>query len=430
MAASREAVVSIEPTAEPDGKELAAHSDAHPGAMLGVAYARHFEAATAVAQCVEQLGAKRPTLLLVFCGGKHEPGQVRDALRAVYGDVDVVGGSAAGAISGTGFGYSGLELAILAFFDPAITPRLVLETGLLEGEIEAGRALGAQVATVAEPNALVLLFFDSVATSAPLRLHYASSIVEGFQAGLDGKRVELIGGGLLTDMNLSDGWVFTGRAVRKHAAVALVFPPAVQAGTVVLHGCRPVSTFMRITRIEGAEVFELDGEPALSVIERMLNVSLGGPEGHDLTLLATLGEKQGDPFAPYDENAYVNRLIVTSDRGRGSVTLFEPDFHVGTMVQIMSRDNSLMLQSVQDGVAAANRAQAAGTRLLNLYIDCAGRGSARSGASTEEAEMVLRGLDLSVPLIGFYSGVEIAPFNGYSRPLDWTGVLTTLRWAP
>ncbi len=40
--------------------------------------------------------------------------------------------------------------------------------------------------------------------------------------------------------------------------------------------------------------------------------------------------------------------------------------------------------------------------------------------------MVLRGLDLSTPLIGFYSGVEIAPFNGYSRPLDWTGVLTTL----
>lgn len=393
---------------------------------MRVAYARHFEAASAVAQCVAQLGSMAPTLLVVFCGGKHDPRQVLSALRAAYGPVPVAGGSAAGAIAAEGFGYSGLELGVLAFADAAITPRLVVNGDLLSGEVEAGRNLGAAVSKVAKPGALVLLFFDSVATGAPLRLHPASSILEGFQAGLGGRPIELIGGGMLTDMNLSDGWVFAGDEVLRHAAVALVFPPEVRASTVVLHGCRPVSTFMRITRIEGAEVFELDGEPALPVIERMLNVSLGGPEGHNLTLLATLGEKQGDPFAPYDENMYVNRLIVTSSRERGSVTLFEPDFRPGTMVQIMSRDNSLMLQSVRDGVAAAGRAQVRGRPLLNMYIDCAGRASGRSGSPTEEAEMVSRGLDRSVPLIGFYSGVEIAPFNGYSRPLDWTGVLTTL----
>jgi hypothetical protein len=44
----------------------------------------------------------------------------------------------------------------------------------------------------------------------------------------------------------------------------------------------------------------------------------------------------------------------------------------------------------------------------------------------EEAELLMRYLDPAVPLLGFYSGVEIAPFGGYSRPLDWTGVLTTL----
>ena len=398
------------------------------GPALSVAYARHFESAVVVEQCAAQLGTRVPTLLVVFCGGKHDAQQVRNALRHAYGPVEVVGGSAAGAITTGGFGYSGLELAVLAFYDPRMTPRVALDSGLLESEYGAGRALGAKVAALAEPGALALLFFDSVASNAPLRLHYASSIVAGFESGLGGKKVELVGGGLLTTLNLSDGWVFTGQDVCKHAAVALVFPPGVRASTVVLHGCRPVSTFMQITRIEGAEVFELDGEPALTVIERMLNVSLGGRAGNALTLLATLGEKQGDPFAPYDENAYVNRLIFTSDRESGSVTLFEPDFQVGTMVQIMSRDNSLMLQSVQAGVEAANRTPAHGQPLFHLYIDCAGRASAFSGAAVEEAEMVVRGLDASVPLLGFYSGVEIAPFDGYSRPLDWTGLLTTLSW--
>ena len=287
------------------------------------------------------MGDAKPTMLLVFCGGKHNPDAILSALRERFGDIPIVGGSGAGAIAQDGYGYSGLEIVIMAFRDPAVTPELVVNGALLENEFLAGRALGQDIAARATPGAVVLLLFDSVATTHPLRLHFASSITDGVQEGLGGKLVELIGGGLLTDMNLSDGWVFDGRIVRKHAAVALIFPEAVRAETVVLHGCRPVSTFMEITRIEGAEVFELDGQPALRAIERMLGMSLGAADGKSLSLIATLGAKQGDRFAPYDENAYVNRLILTSSQARGSVTLFEPDFHVGAVVQIMSRDNTL-----------------------------------------------------------------------------------------
>jgi len=143
--------------------------------------------------------------------------------------------------------------------------------------------------------------------------------------------------------------------------------------------------------------------------------------------VATLGQKQGDQFAAFDENAYVNRLILTSNRERGSVTLFEPDFACGNTVQIMSRDNSLMIESVRHGVAASNQVIGRGDGLLSLYIDCAGRASARSGSPVEEAAVVIESIDHSIPLAGFYSGVEIAPFSGYSRPLDWTGLLAVLR---
>jgi hypothetical protein len=183
---------------------------------------------------------------------------------------------------------------------------------------------------------------------------------------------------------------------------------------------------MEITRIEGAEVFELDGRPALEVIEQMLGVTLGNTSSHDLSLIATLGEKQGDPYAAYDENSYVNRLILRANRASGSITLFEKDFHLGTRVQIMSRDNALMLDSVRNGISRLNKAQQGRQPFLALYIDCAGRASARSGAAVEEARLVADGLDPSIPFLGFYSGVEIAPFDGYSRPLDWTGLLTVL----
>lgn len=399
--------------------------------MVRVAYGMHSSAAAVVAQCRRQLDGVEPTLLIVFCGGKHESADIMCALRSAFGGrVPIVGGAAAGAIARTSLGYSGLELGVIAFDDPAITPEVLVVDGLDRGEVQSGEVLGRRIADCTTDGVVVLFFYDCVRSVAPLQLHPASAIVDGIHQGLGDRRVRLIGGSTLTDMNLSDSWIFDGKDVSKHAAVALVFPPTVTEQTVILHGCRPVSSFMEITRIDGAEVFELDGEPALDVIERRLRMSLDDLNMAQLTLIATLGEKQGDPFTPFDERHYVNRLILRTNRSVGSIILFEPDFCAGTRVQIMSRDNALMLASVRNGVARLNTRLTGGDNLVGLYIDCAGRASARSGADVEEAELVQTGLDPDIPLLGFYSGVEVAPFDGYSRSLDWTGVLTVLQRKP
>lgn len=413
-----------------------------PPPPVRVAYARHPDAAAAVRGCAAALGLDgdgplRPRLVLAFGGGKLDPERLLAALRAEFGPaVPIVGGSAAGAITREGWGCSGFELGLAVFLDPAAAPAVVVAGGDLSrhGERAAGHALGERVAGLAEEGAAVLLLYDSVAGAEPLRLHPASLIVEGFREGLGGRRVHLVGGGLLTDVNLRGGWVLDGAALRRNAALALVFPPGVAADTEILHGCRPVSAFMEITRIEGADLYELDGEPALAVVERTLGLAPGAGAGPGLSLVATIGEKLGDPYAPFDENAYVNRLILSADPATGSITLFEPDFRPGTRVQVMSRDNALMLDSARRGAAALfDRTAAAGPPdgpepLLALYIDCAGRASLRSGAAVEEAELVLAQVPPTVPFIGFYSGVEVAPFaGGDSRPLDWTGVLTVLR---
>jgi small ligand-binding sensory domain FIST len=56
-----------------------------------------------------------------------------------------------------------------------------------------------------------------------------------------------------------------------------------------------------------------------------------------------------------------------------------------------------------------------------LYIDCAGR-AARFGTERDDAVMVQKAVGDRVPLLGIYSGVEIAPIRGRPRTLDWTGV--------
>jgi hypothetical protein len=398
--------------------------------MVEIAAARHTDSREVGRQLGQCLAGAAPKAVwaLAFCGGKHDPAAFLDGLRETLGTVPVVGGSAPGVIVPPLISYAGFEAAVALFGEEDPGGPILVDHGLAEGERETGRRLAAKLEAEGRGDQPVLLLYDSIACRTPLRLHPASPLVQGLRDVLDrpGAPAPIIGSGLITDLNLGDSWVFDGSGVAKHCAVAVPLGEGFEVVTEVMHGCRPASSFMTITRIEGAEVFELDGRPAYEVIIEWLGGEAALP---GLSLSLTLGAKHGDPFAPFDENAYVNRLILGADRARGSITIFEPDFAAGEQVQVMSRDNQLMLDSVRRGGAAAARRIAEGeSPALCLYVNCAGRASVRSGAEREESGLLCEILPKGLPLFGFYSGVEVAPMaEGPSMPLDWTGVLAVVR---
>lgn len=399
--------------------------------MVYVGHSRQSDSATAGRECAASAcgamaAGETAAWALAFCGGRHHPEGVLGGLRAVLGGIPVVGGAAIGTITDQDIGYTGFECAVAVFPDSLPAPAVFAEAGLDAGERALGARLGARFRGAVGEDSVVFLFYDSVASSPPPILHPASPLLDGLYEGLGDVPVHLVGAGTVGDFKIDAGYVFDGTGVGRHACVAVVLPPAYRAVTSVLHGCVPVSSFLEITRIEGATVYELDGRPALETLVDKFGMSARPDRVPELSLRATLGRKHGDPFAPYDEAAYVNRLILTVDPEVGSITLFEPDFAVGTKVQVMSRDNDLMLESASRGAVAMVEAVAGRDALLALYIDCAGRAGAFSGAPFEEAAAITDALGGNVPVLGFYSGVEIAPLMGRSRPLDWTGVLTVL----
>ena len=203
--------------------------------------------------------------------------------------------------------------------------------------------------------------------------------------------------------------------------------PAILARTIGIdpHAMPRDAEMSRLFEGRRADNGKAWGQPALQVIEKRL----GLPVDANLSLVATLGQKTGDRYAPYSEKNYVNRLILSGSRDRGSILLFEPDFPLGTSVQIMTRNDETMFSSVHQGVREINQVIAHSQCLLGLYIDCAGRAALHSGTRIEEADVVRSDMDVRAPLMGFYSGVEIAPFNGSPRALDWTGVLVAIRRA-
>ncbi len=95
----------------------------------------------------------------------------------------------------------------------------------------------------------------------------------------------------------------------------------------------------------------------------------------------------------------------------------------------MVRDNRMIQQSVRDNTPALlDSIRRDGRRpVFALYINCGGRSAMYSITEEDEAAMVKECMQKAgVPLLGFYTGVEIAPMMGRSRGLDWTGVLVIL----
>jgi small ligand-binding sensory domain FIST len=188
-----------------------------------------------------------------------------------------------------------------------------------------------------------------------------------------------------------------------------------------MHGCIPASPYMKVTKIEGPILYELDNKPALEMVQHHLPEMQNLSE-NNVALSITIGENHGDKYGDFKEENYVNRLVMSANVEDGSLILFEADFEVGTEVQIMSRDNDLMLKSVAKGTERLLEGIQEDKALLATYIDCLGRTGAFNGCDQEEAELVRQRIGNRLPLFGFYSGVEIAPLLGKCRPLDWTGV--------
>jgi small ligand-binding sensory domain FIST len=393
--------------------------------MFNIAVAKGLDSEETAAQLVEkatQSGDDKVAVLLI--GGKHEPEPFVAAVREAYPNVEIVGGAVAGIIHPELVGYSGYEAGLMLIGEGEDGPMVLSQAGMDQGEAQTGEALGAQLRTTAPKGASVVLFYDSVASSEPLMLHPASPVLQGLYRGLDGHQLSIVGAGMVTNMFTPDSFMIHDDGVHRHSVTALVLPTEVKSTTGIAHGCRPIGSYMEITSINGAEVFELDGKPALDVLESILGSQIADPNSN-ISIIATLGQRlHGSPFAPYNENDYANRLILRVDPDKRSLTLFEPDFDVGAKVQIMIRDNALMISSLADCTNDTfSRADGKPVRCA-FYIDCVGRVSVLSGSEREEADAFIEALPPGVPTLGFYSGVEIAPIGDRSRSLDWTGVLT------
>lgn len=380
-------------------------------------------------QALENGDIQQPTLALAFCHNNIDAEQLLEGLREVLGkEVPVVGGSAVGIITNNTISYEEYQSGLLLIENQNIDLQVAYAEGLDGDEEQVGRELANQLSI--ENGDTILLFYDSIKKSAegnaPPIINSSTPLLKGMYDVL-GVGASIIGAGTVGDYQFSRTTQFDGKSVKSQTAVAVRLRNGFQIDHKIMHGCSPKDgIYHTITKIEGPVLMELDNRPVVEVINEIY-----GDENWQKQFpikRLTIGQNIGDKFPlEYIESEYSNRLIMGVLPDKSGILLFESDYEVGTEVLFMLRDSHVMFKSTKKNTESIlNELQNSGTKpAFGFYIDCAGRSALFSDTLTEEAEEVQKLFNQqNIPLFGFYSGVEIAPFANKSCGLDWTGVLT------
>ncbi len=394
---------------------------------VGVGYsenAKSFDAGVeAAGAAITDAGARACDLVLMYSTEKHEPAQLRDGVRSVVGPrTRLIGGYSMGIITRNRLGYDGHQVGVVALSSDSLKVDMFIERGLDDREYEVGVALGKQIRGqryTDAPN--ILLMYDSVKRSAAegLALNLATPLIEGMSQAL-GSWPSTAGVGMTGSAQFNPTFQWFDDRIEQRSAMALVLSRGVRMDTIIMHGCKPAGGYHTITKAEGAVILEIDGKPALDVIADLL-----GPDSdkswEDYPLFVTLGVNKGDKFGPFKEEEYANRLVMAVDKERRALVMFENDLRAGFEVQLMRRsiDFDYIRRRSQDLLERVGDRRP----FFALYIDCLARASAYCGTEREEAEEVQRVIGAKMPLLGMYSGVEIAKVGNDMQALDWTGVL-------
>ena len=240
------------------------------------------------------------------------------------------------------------------------------------------------------------------------------------------------------------------RGVFSGGLSGVAFGPGVSLVSRVTQGCQPVSRLRRVGAAEKNVVTEIDGEPALDVLLRDLDVSLDKPHQALAAIRATLvglvrgSDADGGNALGRGGNFgsdVIVRHIIGLDPARHGVAVadqVEPGMQlafcqrnvqaaradlVRVCAEIREELEPLELSVETASALAASQAEAAphpARRIAGaLYVSCSGRGGPHFGGPSAELQIVRRALG-DVPLVGFFAGGEIARDHLYG----YTGVLT------
>ncbi|MBI1851393.1 MAG: FIST C-terminal domain-containing protein [Planctomycetes bacterium] len=353
------------------------------------------------------------TLVVVFGSSAlaGDPEQVR-AISSAYPKSNVVGCSTSGEILGTKLADGGLVAAVCRFdgteIATASAPVERASDSFAAGEDIARRLLKPSLRAV-------LLFSDGIHVNG-------SELVRGMNQALP-EDVVVTGGLAGDDVRFKSTWVVNGGEPRSgFICAAGIYGDRVRVGHGSKGGWDIFGPERRVTRSAGNVLYELDGQPALTLYKTYLGERASGLPS--TALLFPLALRSGSK----DERQLV-RTILSVDEATKSMT-FAGDVPQGSLVQLMRANFDRLIDGAGAAALATRDRCQDGVATLGIAISCVGRRLVLGERTEEEIEAVSDVLPRDASLIGFYSYGEISPYaSGRCDLHNQTMTLTTIQEA-
>jgi hypothetical protein len=343
-------------------------------------------------QALRQQLEQTPKACWLFCAPL---GGIEDLIRGVCegaGTDQIIGCSTSGEISGSGLSINSAVLGGIA------TDRIDFEIVTVEGLDKNCESAGRRLAeSFSGTPRMIQIFSDGLTGNG-------CAILRGI-SGVLGNGVPVTGGAAGDNGDFQKTLQFGQGRIYSDAICGIAFYGDFGLGHGVRSGWTPIGLSKQVTRAVGNVVYELNGEPALNVLERYL--------GHHAEKLPAIGVEYPLGFvnrsnSPDQEELYVLRASMSVDRKERSIS-FAGEIPEGVMVNLTCSDKTSILDAT--GTAAREAKSLLGRnkpRVIFCY-SCMARRIVLGSRTTEEIAMIRTEFGPEVPMVGFYSYGEFCP---------------------
>lgn len=370
------------------------------GAGLNQNLTDHKRAAMdAAREALDKLGGAKPSLVFAYSSIKYKQEDVLAGLNEVFGDVPVVGGSAAGEIVSWNTTFESVNVMAIATdqikFTYGVSDKVAADS------FKAGAAAAQDVIKNnggQKPDLLVILPDGMTANG--------SALVEGVKSVM-GKDFPIIGGSLGDDYLFKKTYEYYNNKVLTDSVVAVGFSGNFAYGFGIKHGWESVGLPMKVTKAEGALLKEIDGKPALKMYEDYF-----GKEASELVKEPLARMAYTYPIGIKVEGSdelLIRDPVIANEKGEISMAAAIPE---GSTVHIMIGDRERAIKAAQTAAeVAVGQLEGRPARFI-LMFNCMARNKLLGIRCHEENQIVQKTLGENVPMLGFYTYGEQGPLLG------------------
>lgn len=360
-----------------------------------------------------RMGTDSADLALIFATIEHGPLYSR-LLRTVKNTANathVVGCSAGGVITTDGEIERAPGVAVLTMKADTFSASRFFIPQLRGRAHETGKEVAALTLPHANEDNLLIVFPDTY--------NFNSA---AFFGGISetAPQVPVVGGGASEDGTLGETFQLCGDTVSNDAISGVLLSGHFQHTIGIAQACQPIGPVHTVTRSQQNLILELDGRPAFQVFSEIVKQ----PLIEDLRRAAAF-VFVGLPVDPERQRItrgeYIVRNIVGFDPRQGVVAIAD-EIHQGQKMVFTLRDGSVAREDLKITLETQTQMWGEQRPGFALYFNCLGRGRGLYGLPDLDTAYIKQYLG-DIPLIGFFSGCEIAPIHQQHSLHQYSGVL-------